>query len=68
MKYALLIGAAAWIIAAAYRWAKRPPPAPEMPLDLARRIIRQNAARAETTGETEKNIAPPVNLGLFIRD
>ena len=68
MKLAFLISAAAWIIAAAYRWAKRPPPPPEMPLDLARRIIRQNATRHETTGETEKNIAPPVNLGLFVRD
>ena len=68
MKLAFLIGAVAWIVAAAYRWAKRPPPMPVIPLEMARRIVRQNATRQETTGETEKNIAPPVNLGLFIRD
>ena len=69
MKLAFLIGAAAWLIAAAYRWANRPYHPPEMTSDQARRIVRQEGRRADKHDEPPQSfIAPPVDFTLFKKD
>lgn len=69
MKLAFLISAAAWLIAAAYRWATRPHHPPEMTSDQARRIVRQQGRRADKYDKPPDSfIAPPVDFTLFKRD